>query len=98
MEWKVNIVEDPIMLERSVYIYRKLDGKISQYFGDGTIKTFGEGSAVAEPSMILSQQMLQGFADALDKQGISPKKQYLEGKLEATEGHMKDLRTLLKLK
>lgn len=50
-------------------------------------------------SLFLTEEMAQGLFEALQEYGLKPKGQsFVEGKLEATEAHLKDVRTLLKLK
>ena len=49
------------------------------------------------PTLELEPEQLQAFADALNEQGYKPQQGFVEGKLEATESHLKDMRTLLKL-
>lgn len=66
---------------------------------DGIIERFPEGAAIPqEPFMHLEQDMLQSLADALNDNGIKPQQGFIEGKLQATENHLQDMRTLLKLK
>lgn len=94
--WKVKIIDEGYRFERSIFIHRKVGDKVEIFRGD-TIETIEEGIAT-RPSFYMSPEMLQEFANALDKNGISPKQGFVEGKLEATENHLQDLRKLLKLK
>lgn len=96
-DWIVKIIDPGYRTTRDVFIYRTGPiGKIELLRSD-TIETIDEGTA-PEPSMRLSPEALQAFADALDKMGITPKQGFVEGKLQATESHLSDMRQLLKLK
>lgn len=95
-DWKVRIREAIGINTYGVFIYREIGRKLEIARGN-VVEMVEEGAAV-EPSLVLYPQQLQAFADALNKMGINPSKEYTEGKLEATEKHLTDMRTLLKLK
>lgn len=91
--WEIRIIDKGYEPDRSVYIYRLLyDGKIMTLDG----KVYGAGDAVPdEPVMKLSPEQLQAFADELNAVGYKPQKGFIEGKLEATEKHLEDMRSLI---
>ena len=91
--WKISIKDVGYKTEREVYIYRKVINGIEIFRGDRT-EIISEHSATT-PSFNMTPEMLQEFANELDKNGINPKQGFVEGKLEATEKHLEDMRTLV---
>lgn len=91
------IIDEPARIGRALYIYRKVDGGTEVLYSDKRI-TIREGEATVEPTLRLSPEELQQLANALAKAGYNPSKEYVEGKLEATQSHLADMRQLLKLK
>lgn len=97
MEWKVKIIDNPSLLGKEVFIYQ-LHGEQVTYVGkDFHEHTVTRGASI-EHGLILNEDQLRAFAQALGELGVHPQKEYIEGKLEATESHLKDMRKLLKLK
>lgn len=101
-DWKTYISKSQFRNGYDVYIYKNIgDGKkMVQYFNGDMIETkvIEEGQAGNGPSLFLMDNIAQALVDELSNKGIKPKQGYLEGKLEATQDHLKDVRTLLKLK
>lgn len=92
--WKIKIVDVGYKFERDMYIYYKMmDNKIGVLHGD-TIETFNSGDAI-KPTLSLPPEALQELANALDAIGFKPKEGFLEGKLQAIEKHLEDMRTLV---
>ena len=92
--WKIKISDVGYKLEKDVYIYYKRYGdKIGVLHGD-VVEEFNGGDVI-KPSLSLPPEALQEFANALDKMGIKPQQGFIEGKLEATERHLEDMRTLV---
>lgn len=97
IDWQVKISENPGFVGINVFIFRnRFDNKVDVIQGD-VINTVSEGEGI-KPTLILNHSQLQAFAEALNKIGINPTREYTEGKLEATQNHLADLRTMLKLK
>lgn len=98
--WNIQIVSPGYKFDRDIYIFRKLPGGQTQIMQqDGSMKVYEPGSAVPQsPSFSLSPEVLQAFSDTLNSHGFKPQKGFIEGKLEATERHLGDMRTLLKFK
>jgi hypothetical protein len=96
MDWIIRIVDKGYKTERDIYIYRKhFGGKIEVMGADNTTTIYEEGGAIPDnPTLQLSPEALQALADALDKIGITPKQGFVEGKLEATEKHLEDMRSI----
>lgn len=93
-DWKIKIIDVGYKLEKDIYIFRRtFDGKIEML--DGEI--VDSGLIPKKPTMSLTDDQLRVFAEAINQQGINPQKEFIEGKLEATENHLKDMRKLLKL-
>lgn len=93
--WKISIRDVGYKSTRDIFVYRRgLNGK-TEIMGVGEVD---EGAGVPKPTLELEPEQLQAFADALNEQGYKPQKGFLEGKLEATERHLADIRKLLKLK
>jgi len=95
--WKVKIIDKGYTRLLDIFLYCNNGNKIELVQKGGETSEVFEDGAVKEPSFKLLPEQLQAFADALNKMGINPQKEYVEGKLEATENHLKDMRKLLKL-
>ena len=93
-EWKVKIIDVGYTVDRHVFIYRKTFGGKVQIMRGDTMETVDDGVAV-KPSFCMSPELLQIFANSLDEIGINPKQGFLEGKIEATEKHLEDMRKLV---
>mgnify|MGYP003419977400 CR=1 FL=1 len=91
--WNIKIIDEGYRIDRAVYIFRKLGDK-TEIFRGKTLEII-EFEAITEPSFYMSPEMLQEFANALDKNGISPKQGFVEGKREATEKHLDDMRKIV---
>ncbi len=97
--WTVKIIDKGYKFERDIYIYARSGDKTIVKNSDNTATIYGYGEPIPDkPTLSLNPETLQALADALDKVGIKPQKGFVEGKLQATESHLKDMRTLLKLK
>lgn len=96
--WKVKIIDKGYTTIYDIFIYCKGFGnKINLVQKGGEILESFEDGVVQDPSVRLDREQLQAFANALNEMGINPQKEYVQGKLEATENHLKDMRKLLKL-
>ena len=93
----IRIVDPGYKLQSDIYIYFHIGDKIGILQGD-TVVTLEHGAAIPKPTLSLDRESLQALSDALNDKGFKPKEGFLEGKLNATENHLKDMRTLLKLK
>ena len=92
--WKIKITDVGYKMERDIYIYYKMFGdKIGVLHGD-VIDTFNGGDVI-KPSLSLPPEALQEFANALDALGFKPQQGFIQGKLEATEKHLEDMRKLV---
>lgn len=98
-DWQVKINDHISMLRWEILIYRELpEGKV-EILQPGNIVKIQDRTEPVEPSFVVeSRQTLQALANALNEMGVNPHKEYTEGKLEATESHLSDLRQMLKLK
>jgi hypothetical protein len=97
--WTVKIIDKGYKFARDIYIFRRIGDKIEILGADNTTNIIDSHAVTPDkPTLSLNPETLQAFADALDSIGIKPQKGFIEGKLEATENHLKDMRTLLKLK
>ncbi len=99
-EWKVRIYEEPETGYFKLYIISNSPGNNKGYISDiqkGTITYVKEGEAIKQAA-ILTRGMMEALFKAIQGQGIKPVEQsYVEGKFQATEKHLEDMRTLLKL-
>jgi hypothetical protein len=94
--WNVKIIDKGIRIERDIYIYRKLGDKIEIIGAGNTTNIINQFATIPdEPTLSLNPEALQAFANALNDIGINPQKEFIEGKLEATEKHLEDMRTLV---
>lgn len=93
--WKVKIIDKGYTLMQDVFIWRPLIGnRIELVSSNNTVEVIEDG-AVKEPTLRLNNEQLIAFADALNNAGINPRKEFTEGKLEATEKHLEDMRKLV---
>lgn len=92
-EWRVKIIDKGYTDTREVYIYCRSFGGVNIIRGDKS-EFIKEGEQTT-PSLFLTPQALQAFSDALNSQGFKPQGGFVEGKLEATEKHLEDMRTLV---
>lgn len=99
--WKVRIENSPATILREVWVYRHLpDGKTEILQPDLKTATTVDPYVVHDeqkPTMLLHPDILEALVAEAKNLTPTPK-QYTEGKLEATESHLSDLRQLLKLK
>ena len=94
--WKIKLKDNVYIQGKDLYIFRNLNQGTQILKKDGIIETFPENSVIPpEPFMHLDIGMLQPLSDALAENGIKPQKGFLEGKLESTEKHLKDMRALV---
>jgi hypothetical protein len=90
--WLVKIIDKGYKITRDIYIFRRtFDGKTELLNGE----VIEYGINPDKPTLELDPDQLQEFANALNDIGINPKKEFIEGKLEATEKHLEDMRKLV---
>lgn len=94
-DWKIQIHDVGYKTSKELYIFRNIGGGKSEFMTEGNIVTVGHGEAYPKPTLELTTDMLQNLANELDKRGFKPQQGYLEGKLEATEKHLEDMRGLV---
>lgn len=99
-EWKVKIYENPEKQNFDFYIMSNTPGDIRAYVSDaknGTIEYLQEGETMSKgPSFTLTKSMMEALFTSLQGQGMKPVEQsFIEGKLQATETHLSDMRTLV---
>ena len=94
--WKVKIIDKGYTTLMDIFMYHDVYGNKIEMVAKGgdTLEVFEDGT-VKDPSFKLTREQLQAFANALNDMGISPQKEYIEGKLEATEKHLEDMRKLV---
>jgi hypothetical protein len=93
--WKIRIIDNPIKINRDIYIFRRQGNKYQILTQEGLIEK-NEGDSIDEkPIMELTPEQLQAFSDELSNVGYKPQKGFMEGKLEATEKHLEDMRKLV---
>ncbi len=101
-QYKVIIEYRPELMSTVVYVFMKAGDNHTQYITKG-----GETTVTVERhkeskdqelwfARIQDDSVLSVLAEALDKKGIQPpKRPFVEGKLEATEAHLADMRKLV---
>jgi hypothetical protein len=95
--WQVKFIEQPDRLGRGLYIYRLLsDNRLEVLLANGTTEVSVEGT-IHTPTLFLNEDMFQMLVNAVHKDFKPSEGKFTEGKLEATERHLNDLRFLLKL-
>lgn len=93
--WKVKIIDQGFTFNREIYIFREAGEGMEIVQGD-TIQFVRKGEAAPRtPTMVLQPEMLQALADGLAEVGYKPEQGFTDGKLQATEKHLEDMRTLV---
>ena len=100
MEHKLNVFlqEVPGAFNKNLYIFLPTikPGVMKILYSGGKTKEYEIGSAINEPTLVLSPEMMEMLMEELLSQGIKPPAHsFVEGKLEATEAHLKDMRALV---
>ena len=94
--WTIKIVDVGYKFARDIYIFRRMLGGAEFIQDNQTALFVSEGSAEQpKPTISLDPEALQALADELAKVGYAPQKGFIEGKLDATEKHLEDMRTLV---
>lgn len=98
-DFKVQIIERPGISTNRVYLYR-ITGNIAEYVTHkAEVRVLREGEAIKEEELYfadMSQDQLQAFAEALANKGIKTTQDSIaQGKLQATEKHLEDMRMLV---
>lgn len=101
-KWEVNIRENFVQYDNDVFIYRFVgEGKVNvlQVKKGGVLEVVEcdrFGSNPPAPTLRLTREMQQALFDALQRNGMKPTDQsFVEGKLAATQEHLKDMRELV---
>lgn len=95
-EWNIKIIDVGYRFTRDVFIFRRSLGGAEFIQNDGTALFVPEGSAeTPNPAIKLEPEALQALADELARTGYKPQKGFIEGKLDATEKHLEDMRKLV---
>ena len=98
--WEAIIQFRPAMMSNAVYLVRRTHIGAREYLkGNGTVITFTAEDYIKESDdpifAWLDDSMLAALAAAITKQGIkTPDQNLIQGKLEATERHLEDMRTI----
>lgn len=94
--FKVSIRNIPGSLSYDVFVWIKsFDGKITSIVDGGKRQETKDIGEIMKPFCFLNPHLLQPLTDALSKLGYVPKAGFLEGKIEAQEKHLEDMRTLV---
>lgn len=94
-EWKVQIAEDGPTLVKKIWIYRRMPGGISVLGPDMQTETRYDEYSDVPVTMKLDHFLFQAFGDALTGNFKPSEGKFNEGKLEATEKHLEDMRRLV---
>lgn len=90
----IKIIDKGYKLSQEIYIVRSFNGR-TEILRDNSWYPVDVGAIDQKPTLELMPQELQGLADALAEKGIKPQEGFLEGKIEATEKHLEDMRKLV---
>lgn len=93
--WKIKIIDLGYTTDRDVYVFRRTPNGTDVLLPTGMITIGEKGVLPSEPTLRLSPEQLQAFADELSLIGYKPLKGFIEGKLDATEKHLQDMRRLV---
>ena len=96
--WKAQLVQKPGMFGYDLYIFYKApNGKIGYVVSGNIIKEIERGDSIDIPPTlhIEGEEMAKAILEVFSNQGIKIDKGHTEGKLEATEKHLEDMRRLV---
>jgi len=97
-EWGVKIAEDVPSGNFKIFIYSKGPGNTRAYVSNiklGELKIISTGEMIEE-CMTVTESMMKSLFQAFQERGMKPIEQsYVEGKLEAVQEHLKDMRSLV---
>ena len=95
-EWKIAIYRPAGLIGYDVTIYRSIgSGEMEVLVGSDMVR-FKEGETIPPSLRFQNPQMLKELVRAIGEMGIREDHQsFSEGKLEATEKHLEDMRTLV---
>ena len=91
----VKIIDKGYKLTREIYILRDTQNQKCELLRNGNWVEIDSYSTDEKPTLELLPEELQMLADELNKNGFKPQKGFLEGKLEATDKHLEDMRKLV---
>ena len=100
---KLKITQDDFSDSVNLYLYNEQEGKrFLMPPIKGEFVEITEGAPIPEPTMKIpgfaAREFLESMAYELDKKNIkTPNTHLIEGKLQAREYHLEDMRKLLKL-
>jgi len=99
-DYEVLIVQRPLVAPYRIFMYRKISDTEVEYVTKNGIEICKDEYKYFDEEKFMFGQMYDGqlrnFADAITKMGIQPKDvSVAEGKLQATEKHLEDMRTLV---
>jgi len=101
--WRIEIQDRPAMFYSDIWIYRRgPDNKTILYRMDGQTDTATESTheygSHLPATLTIETDLLPLLMEALTKKGVKPPAHsFVEGKLDATERHLQDMRKMLKL-
>lgn len=97
--WEARIVFKPGQTTQGVYISRKHSSGGREYLKSGEmVETVAPGMAPKDDPYfaLLDEDQLKALQVAISEFGIKPPEaSYIEGKLEATEKHLEDMRSIV---
>lgn len=97
---RIEIVKDPVSRNTNIYIISKYGPKDVLIIPNRT-RSYQEeemnyDGVQQEPSFRLSNDVVEVLFQKLSEQGFKPKESsFIEGKLQATESHLEDMRKLV---
>lgn len=93
--WRVVIEDRRQHLGKNLYIFSKThDGKI-QYMAGDLMHTVEVGAEFPPTLVIPDEELAQAIVEAFAQKGFKFEKGRIEGKLEATEKHLEDMRAIV---
>lgn len=98
VDFKVKIIERPGVFTKRVFMWR-YDRNVMEFFTHkAEVRIVKEGEQVNDDELYfaeLTDDQLQAFADALANKGVKTRNDSIaEGKLQATEKHLEDMRLI----
>ena len=98
-DYKVQIIERPGTFSNRIYLYKVIPGHGTEYITyKAEVQILKRGEAVKDDELYFAEMtpdQLQAFAEALANKGIKTTQDSVaQGKLQATEKHLEDMRLI----
>lgn len=96
-DWEAKVVYEPGRSTNAIYLTRHTASGREYMLAEDTIRTLRQGETTDQDLTFarLDDEQMRALLVAFDSHGVKrPEASYTQGKLEATEGHLEDMRLI----